>query len=67
MPIRDKDAKLLDLLRANAREPAASLARKLGIGTARSIGECLDILAKATEAQEQPGLLQRLATLVGWR
>ena len=31
MPIRDKDAKLLDLLRANAREPAASLARKLGI------------------------------------
>jgi DNA-binding Lrp family transcriptional regulator len=31
MPMRDKDAKLLDLLRANAREPAASLARKLGI------------------------------------
>ena len=31
MPIRDKDARLLDLLRANAREPAASLARKLGI------------------------------------
>lgn len=31
MPIRDKDAKLLDLLRGNAREPAASLARKLGI------------------------------------
>jgi DNA-binding Lrp family transcriptional regulator len=31
MPIREKDTKLLDLLRANAREPAASLARKLGI------------------------------------
>lgn len=31
MPIRDKDTKLLDLLRANAREPAASLARKLGM------------------------------------
>jgi DNA-binding Lrp family transcriptional regulator len=31
MPIRDKDARLLDLLRANAREPAASLARKLGV------------------------------------
>jgi DNA-binding Lrp family transcriptional regulator len=31
MPIRDKDGKLLDLLRADAREPAASLARKLGI------------------------------------
>jgi hypothetical protein len=42
-------------------------ARKLGVGTARSIGECLDILTKATEAQTQPALLQRLATLVGWR
>jgi DNA-binding Lrp family transcriptional regulator len=31
MPIRDKDAQLLELLRSNAREPAASLARKLGI------------------------------------
>lgn len=31
MTIREKDAKLLDLLRANAREPAASLARKLGV------------------------------------
>ncbi len=27
----DTDARLLDLLRANAREPAASLARKLGL------------------------------------
>lgn len=31
MPMRDKDERLLDLLRANAREPAASLARKLGV------------------------------------
>ena len=29
--MRDTDAKLLDLLRANAREPTASLARKLGL------------------------------------
>jgi DNA-binding Lrp family transcriptional regulator len=29
--MRDADAKLLDLLRANAREPTASLARKLGL------------------------------------
>lgn len=31
MPIRQADARLIDLLRANAREPAASLARKLGV------------------------------------
>jgi hypothetical protein len=42
-------------------------ARNLGVGTARSIAECLDILEQATLAQTQPGLLQRLASLVGWR
>jgi|SRR6185312_7636525 len=30
-PMRDADAKLVALLRANAREPTASLARKLGL------------------------------------
>ena len=29
--MKDTDAKLIDLLRANAREPTASLARKLGL------------------------------------
>jgi DNA-binding Lrp family transcriptional regulator len=29
--MRDADAKLIDLLQANAREPTASLARKLGL------------------------------------
>jgi len=42
-------------------------ARKLGIGTARTISECLDILEQATLTQTQPGLLARLASLVGWR
>lgn len=31
MPTRDSDTKLIALLKANAREPAASLARKLGL------------------------------------
>ncbi len=31
MPIRESDAKLVALLKANAREPTASLARKLGV------------------------------------
>jgi hypothetical protein len=42
-------------------------ARKLGIGTAPSIGECLTILEQATLAQTQPGLLQRIAAMVGWK
>ena len=47
-------------------EIAASSARKLGIGTAESISQCLDILDQATLARTQPRLLHRLATLVGW-
>ena len=31
MPIRDTDSRLIALLKANAREPVASLARKLGL------------------------------------
>jgi len=42
-------------------------ARKLGIGTARSIGQCLDILEQATIAQLQPGLLARISSIVGWK
>ncbi len=41
-------------------------ARKLGIATARSIGECLDILEEVAKVHTQPSLLQRLAALVGW-
>jgi len=41
-------------------------ARKLGIATARSIGECLDILEEVAKVHTQPTLLQRLAALVGW-
>jgi hypothetical protein len=42
-------------------------ARKVGIATARSIAECLDILEEVTRVHTQPGLLQRLAALIGWR
>jgi hypothetical protein len=41
-------------------------ARRLGIGTAASISECLDILDQASVARRQPKLLHRLAQLVGW-
>jgi hypothetical protein len=42
-------------------------ARRLGIGSASTIGECLDILEEATRSHAQPKLLDKLATLVGWR
>ena len=42
-------------------------ARKLKIGTARTIDAALDILDHATMARTNPSLLDRLATLVGWR
>jgi DNA-binding Lrp family transcriptional regulator len=50
--MRDTDAKLLDLLRANAREPTASLARKLG-------------LARST-VQERLARLERDGTIRGY-
>jgi DNA-binding Lrp family transcriptional regulator len=50
--MRDTDAKLIALLRANAREPAASLARKLG-------------LARST-VQERIARLEREGTIKGY-
>lgn len=52
MPERDTDARLIALLRANAREPAASLARKLG-------------LARST-VQERIARLERNGTIKGY-
>jgi len=50
--MRDTDTKLIDLLRANAREPTASLARKLG-------------LARST-VQERIARLERDGTIKGY-
>jgi len=50
--VRDTDAKLIALLRANAREPTASLARKLG-------------LARST-VQERIARLERDGTIKGY-
>ena len=52
MTARESDTKLLALLRANAREPAASLARKLG-------------LARST-VQERIARLEREGTIRGY-
>ena len=42
-------------------------ARKLRIGTAPRIAAALDILEQATLARTEPKLLNRIATMVGWR
>ena len=63
--VSDSRAKPILIVPDNDATTIAS-ARKLGIGTAQSIGECLDVLEKATTARTQPGLLARIATMVGW-
>jgi hypothetical protein len=37
------------------------------VGTAGSIDEALDILEQASLARAQPGLLARIASMVGWK
>jgi hypothetical protein len=41
-------------------------ARRLGIGTARSLSDCLDVLEQATSAVAPRGVLERISALVGW-
>jgi hypothetical protein len=50
-----------------AQQTAIASARKLGIGVVHGIGEALDVLEQATMARSNPGLLQRLASMVGWK
>jgi hypothetical protein len=63
--VSDSRAKPILIVPDNDATTIAS-ARKLGIGTAQSLSECLDVLEKATNARTQPGLLARIATMVGW-
>ena len=55
------------LIVGSADGPTARRAKSLGIGVAVSIGEALNILEHASSAGRDPGILQRLASIVGWR
>ena len=55
------------LIAAGGDQETVASAKKLGIGVAASLNACLEILEKASAAQSEPGLLERLAALVGWR
>jgi hypothetical protein len=62
--ISDSRARTILIVDRDDDETAAS-ARKLGVGSAPSIGAALDILDQASTAQ--PGLLSKLAAMVGWK
>jgi hypothetical protein len=48
-----------------AGDPAVRQARRLGMGVAASIGECLRLLEAASRPAAPPGVIQRIAALVG--
>jgi len=54
------------LIVPDADDTITASARRLGIGTARTITDCLDILEEAASAGTQPTLLARIAARVGW-
>jgi hypothetical protein len=67
--LSDSRAKPLLIVPAGPEQDAETLAgaRKLGIGTAPSIGAALDVLVTASSGRHEPGVLARLAAIVGWR
>ena len=56
------------ILLVDADDPIAdSSARRLGIGTARTANEVLDLLVQATDARANPSLFEKLRKMVGWK
>jgi hypothetical protein len=48
-------------------EVAENSARRLGVGTARSVSDVLELLVQATEARANPSLFEKLRKLAGWK
>ena len=62
------DSSTRAILLIDSDDPIAEAsARRLGIGTARSISEALDLLVQATAARANPSLFEKLRKLVGWK
>jgi hypothetical protein len=64
--ISDSKARAI-LIAPDPDDRMAASAKRLGIGVARSISECLEILDHATEIRTEPGLFDKLAKMVGWK
>jgi hypothetical protein len=64
--LADSAAKPILVISPSFEAPIAS-ARKLGIAVTQGIGESLSLLEQVMEAGNNPGLLKRIATMVGWK
>ncbi len=64
--LADSDAKPILIISPTFEVPIAS-ARKLGIAVTQGIGESLSLLEQVMEAGNHPGLLRRIASMVGWK
>jgi len=64
--LADSTARAILLVHPDDALSAAS-ARRLGIGTAHTIGDALDLLVSATAARANPSLLEKLRKLAGWK
>jgi hypothetical protein len=62
------DSSARAILLVDPDDPVAeSSARRLGIGTAHSVHQALDVLVQATAARANPSLFEKLRKLVGWK
>jgi thiamine pyrophosphate-dependent acetolactate synthase large subunit-like protein len=62
--LADSTAKIIHVS-PDPKEAASS--RRLGIACVSGIGQALDILEQATMARDNPSLLRKLSSIVGWR
>lgn len=62
------DSSTRAILLVDAGDPLAETsARRLGIGTASTVHDVLDLLVQATAARANPTLFEKLRKLVGWK
>lgn len=62
------DSSARAILLVDPDDPVAeSSARRLGIGTANTVHQVLDVLVQATAARANPSLFEKLRKLVGWK
>jgi FMN phosphatase YigB (HAD superfamily) len=62
------DSSARAILLVDSEDPLAEKsARRLGIGTAHSIHEVLDVLVQATYARANPSMFEKLRKLIGWK
>src|SRR5262245_27643491 len=64
--VKTDSAAMPILIVRHSNDSTARQARSLGMSVAASIGECLDLLERASGASRQSSVVRRLAALVNW-